>query len=207
VIDLSRLLVGFCPEVFGSPSSSSSELLRERFVDALFKAAEWDAGWAPPLPKARETNMLLVLRTLANSFEEEKGDVDMDAGSGGRWLEKVLEALGQVPYTVLNKTQRVALATVLFNLSCQGLRSPLKLSIRNEAVSLINKILEQETADSEAVYRALVALGNVAHAAKSANTPLSAAQAGEIAQCLQALPARFQEARVKNVCVEIGVLV
>ncbi|KDR73567.1 hypothetical protein GALMADRAFT_72349 [Galerina marginata CBS 339.88] len=207
VIDLSRLLVGFCPEAFGSssPLSPDSDLLRERFVDALFKAAEWDAGWVPPLPKARETNMLLVLRTLANAFEE-KGDVDMDAAGGGRWLEKVLEALGQVPYTVLNKTQRVAFATVLFNLSCQGLRSPLKLSIRNDAVALIVRILEQETADSEAVYRALVALGNVVPA-KTTNTTLTAAQAGEIAQCLQALPARFQEARVKNVCIEIGALV
>ncbi|KAF8912027.1 phospholipase A-2-activating protein [Gymnopilus junonius] len=190
VIDLSRLIIG------------ESALLSDRFIDALFRAAEWEAGWAPPLPKARETNILLVLRTLANAFDEESGK-DLSAGGSSSWSDNVLESLGQIPYAVLNKTQRVAFATVLFNISCQGLRTPIGLSTRNQTISLINKA---KTADSEGVYRALVALGNMTHVAKGTNNKLSAAQAGEISQCLQALPSRFTEARVKNVCIEIGAL-
>ncbi|PPR06426.1 hypothetical protein CVT26_004838 [Gymnopilus dilepis] len=200
VIDLGRLLVGFCPEAF-APSSTSAEsaLLSDRFVDALFRAAEWETGWAPPLSKARETNILLVFRTLANAFDDE-AEKDLSAGGSAAWIDNVLETLGQVPYTVLNKTQRVAFATILFNISCQGLRSPLGQSTRNQT------ILEQETTDSEGVYRALVALGNIAYVAKNTGNGLSAAQVGEISQCLQALPKRFTEARVQNVCNEIAAL-
>ncbi|KAF8965289.1 phospholipase A-2-activating protein [Flammula alnicola] len=193
VIDLSRLVVGFCPEAFGAPG------VLERFADALFKAAEWHASWTAPLPKPRETNMLLLLRTLANAFQEE-GQTD------GVWLGRIVETLAQAPYAVLNKTQRVALATVLFNISCQGLRFALDISLRDQTVSLINKILESETADAEAVYRALVALGNIAHAAKTRQS-LSAAQKGEIGQCLRSLPVTFPDVRVKNVCAEISALI
>jgi phospholipase A-2-activating protein len=45
----------------------------ERFVQALFKSSEWTAPWSSPLPKVRETNILLVLRTLANAFQEGTG--------------------------------------------------------------------------------------------------------------------------------------
>lgn len=64
--------------------------------------------------------------------------------------------------------------------------------------------MEEETTDSEAVYRALVALGNIAYAGKKNEKTLSEAQAGEIRVCLKALPVRFGEARVKNVCNEIA---
>ncbi|KAF8163523.1 phospholipase A-2-activating protein [Crassisporium funariophilum] len=193
VIDLSRLLIGFCPDAFSAPD------LRDKFSEALFKASEWSTPWTLPLSKARETNMLLLLRTLANAFQE---DGITDAG----WLARVLETLGQAPYTALTKTQRVALATVLFNASCEGLRYPLELSLRNQLITLIAQILESETADSEAVYRTLVALGNTVFAAKIHETTVSAPQVGEISQCLQSLPTQFPESRVRNVCVEIGTL-
>jgi phospholipase A-2-activating protein len=151
VIDLSRLLLGFFPEAF------SGEGCKDRFADALFRAAEWNTSWAPPLPKPRETNMLLLLRTMCNGFQE-------DAQTDPVWLtkvcfpsaisnqndvaersiflsnKKVLETLTQAPYTALNKTQRVALATIVFNVSCQGLRFPLGSSLRDRALSLINKV-------------------------------------------------------------------
>lgn len=121
VIDLGRLLVGFCPEAFGGQGTGlEPNVLKERFAEALFQASEWGTGWTLPLPKARETNMLLVLRTLANVFKEDdesKGkdtDVDMDGGAEESWLDKVLETLGLAPYDIFNKTQRVAFATFLF---------------------------------------------------------------------------------------------
>lgn len=123
VIDLSRLLTGYCPDAFSTPG------LRDRFFEALFKASEWTASWTVPLSKAKETNILLLFRTLANAFQEGTPIGD------GTWvgqvnsylrlyiyistlysltLFQVFEALSQAPYASLTKAQRVALATILF---------------------------------------------------------------------------------------------
>ena len=64
VIDLTRLLAGHALHIFHSAAQ------KERLFTALFKAAEWGASWNPPIPKARETNVLLVLRTAANVLQE-----------------------------------------------------------------------------------------------------------------------------------------
>ena len=64
VIDLTRLLAGHALHIFHSAAQ------KERLFAALFKAAEWGASWNPPIPKARETNVLLVLRTAANVLQE-----------------------------------------------------------------------------------------------------------------------------------------
>jgi len=106
----------------------------------------------------------------------------------------------------LNKAQRVALATVLFNVSCENLRSPLQVPVRDHLISLIAKILESETAESEAVYRALVGLGNVIYACKANKAPLQEAQKSDISRCLGLLPTRFPETRVQNVAAEITAL-
>ena len=60
VIDLARLLVGYCPDMFQNSD------VKERFHNVLFKAADWDS----PLPKIRETNTLLVLRAMVNAFQK-----------------------------------------------------------------------------------------------------------------------------------------
>ncbi|KAF9469300.1 phospholipase A-2-activating protein [Collybia nuda] len=193
VIDLSRLLTGFCPEAFNNSD------LKGRFFEALFKASEWDISWNPPLSKPRETNILLLFRTLANVFQEK-------TLFEGTWVEKVFEALGQVPYASLNKTQRVALATILFNVSCVALRTPLERTLGDQHLALILRVLESERDDSEAVYRALVGLGNTIHAANAKNTFVGAAQAGEITQCIRALPTTFREERIQGVSREISAL-
>ena len=72
--------------------------------------------------------MLLLLRTIANAFQDEgKTDAEWLGRVSGLFImnfhdiligafdgQKIVETLGQAPYTVLNKAQRVALATVLF---------------------------------------------------------------------------------------------
>jgi hypothetical protein len=63
VLDLARLISGFCSDVVDSTGS------RESFFNALFKASDWSDDWAMPLPKAKEINTLLLLRTLANAFQ------------------------------------------------------------------------------------------------------------------------------------------
>lgn len=193
VIDLSRLLAGFCPSAFATLG------LKERFFEALFKASEWDVSWALPLPKHRETNILLLFRTVANVFQE-------GTTFDGTWVGKILEALIQVPYGSLAKAHRVALATILFNVSCVILHSPLDKASFDQHLALVLRVVESETADSEAVYRALVGLGNTVYAADSQNVSLDAAQLGEITQCLRALPSTFKEERVQDVTREITAL-
>ena len=193
VIDLSRLLTGFCPTAFDTPE------LTQRFLDALLKAAEWSAPWSPPLTKARETNILLLLRTLSNMFQE-------NVSFGGACIAKVFEALDTASYTALNKAQRVALATLLVNISCFSLRSPLQKPLLDLHITFLLKLLHLETADSEAVYRALVGLGNTVYAIKNNNIQLDSAQRSEIQKCLGAISTTFPEDRVKGVAQEIKAL-
>ncbi|KAF8891244.1 phospholipase A-2-activating protein [Infundibulicybe gibba] len=194
IVDLSRLLTGFCIEAFERPD------LKGRFLEALFKASDWSSSWTPPLPKPRETNILLLFRTLANIFQD-----GLRIGDGA-WIRQIFEALGQVPYASLNKTQRVALATILFNASCVNLKSPFESNIRDQHLALIFRVLESESADSEAVYRALVGLGNLVVAAKEHDRPLSGSQSGETSQCTHALPTSFPEERIRNITREISAL-
>ena len=49
------------------------------------------------------------------------------------------------------------------SISCQGLNAHLDKSIRDDVVAVINNILEEEKTETEAVYRALVGLGNIVH--------------------------------------------
>lgn len=72
VIDLARLLSGFCADLIDNAI----------FFDALFRAAELDNGTSSS-SKAKETNVLLVLRTVANSFQEGTKTSDI------AWIEKV----------------------------------------------------------------------------------------------------------------------
>jgi hypothetical protein len=72
VIDLARLLSGFCAD----------RIDNNAFFDALFRAAELDNGTSSS-SKAKETNVLLVLRTVANAFQEGTKTSD------GAWIEKV----------------------------------------------------------------------------------------------------------------------
>lgn len=194
VIDLSRLLAGFCPKAFSTPG------LTETFLETLLKASEWNSPWTLPLSKPRDTNTLLMLRTLANVFQE--GSPVNDA-----WLSQLLENLSQAPYAVLSKNLRVALATVLFNVSCFGLSSPLAAPIRNQHLRLTLGVLESEADDSEAVYRAFVALGNVVYFHnETGNNIFDSSQISDILQCIRALPSRFKEDRVRNIFEEIAAM-
>jgi phospholipase A-2-activating protein len=97
VIDLSRLVIGFSPDAYGA---------RRKLLDALFVAAEWDLPWEAPLPKPRETNILLTLKALANVFQ-----AGVTLGDELGWI---LSRLEKAPYEVLGKTQWSAYASVLF---------------------------------------------------------------------------------------------
>ncbi|KAI0780583.1 phospholipase A-2-activating protein [Trametes elegans] len=192
LMDLSRLVLAFCPTAYADPA------LRTRFFAALFGGASWKEPWSSPLPKQRETNTLFLLRALANVFQD--GTTLKD----GEWVQEVLNTLGEVPYTVLTNSLRVSLATILFNISCTGLREALPVPLRNQLVGLVLEILNTEKTEAEAAYRGLVALGDIAVAAKEQSHPLLPEHLDTARQVLSALPSTFPEARIRDVSKEVA---
>jgi len=74
VIDLARLLSAFCTGLIDNST----------FFDALFRAAELSTyNTALPSSKTKETNVLLVLRTVANVLQEGTKIGD------GAWIKEV----------------------------------------------------------------------------------------------------------------------
>lgn len=78
VIDLSRLMMGF------QSGDSAPAGKREEFFKCLFKASEWDGTWSLPLSKTKQTNILLLLRTIANAFPENA------LLNEGAWVKQVI---------------------------------------------------------------------------------------------------------------------
>ncbi|KAH9852688.1 phospholipase A-2-activating protein [Lenzites betulinus] len=191
LMDLSRLVLAFCPTAY------TDGALRSRFFAALFLGASWNEPWSSPLPKQRETNTLFLLRSLANVFQD--GTTLLD----GAWVQEVLNTLGEVPYTTLTNSLRVSLTTILFNISCTGLREPLAVPLRNQLVALVLEILKSEKTEGEAAYRALVALGDITFAAKEGSHPLPPDQQTTARAVLADLAATFAEARIKDVSKEV----
>src|SRR6266404_1052877 len=92
VIDLARLLSGFCADLIDNGT----------FFDALFRAAELSIDNAPSSSKAKETNVLLVLRTVANAFQENTKTSD-DA-----WIVKVRSHLVRVALGCSHKSRLIS---------------------------------------------------------------------------------------------------
>ncbi|KAH9043072.1 WD40-repeat-containing domain protein [Lactarius pseudohatsudake] len=182
VIDLARLLSGFCADLIDN----------NRFFDALFQAAELsiDNGTSSS-SKAKETNVLLVLRTVANAFQE--GTKTDDSA----WIEKIFGILGGVPYDKFTRGQRLALSTVLFNFSCIILQRGVDAGLRAQHV------LRLERADPEVAYRALVGLGNVLYAAREQTISFEVDTVSALKTIVAALPTRFKDAKINNIVNEI----
>jgi len=190
VIDLARLLSGFCADLIDNNT----------FFDALFQAAELDNGTSSS-SKAKETNVLLVLRTVANAFQE--GTKTSDSA----WIEKIFEILGGAQYEKFTRGQRLALSTILFNFSCMILQGGVGAGLRAQHVRLISDVLRLERADAEAAYRALVGLGNVLYAAREQTIPFEEGTVGALKTMVTALPAEFKNAKINDIVNEILALV
>ncbi|THH03422.1 hypothetical protein EW145_g6267 [Phellinidium pouzarii] len=191
VIDLARLVSGYCPSAYADSA------VAEQFFTSLLKAAEWDAPWETPIPKSRETNILLALRAVANALQEGTQPSTVD------WVSLLLRDISTAPYDVLMKNHRVTLATSLFNLSCVRLKGPIPSTVSDQYLALLSTILRQERNDAETAYRALVALGNTLYALRSQSGKLTAAQISEFRQELPALTARFPEERIGAVINDV----
>ncbi|KIK61833.1 hypothetical protein GYMLUDRAFT_165567 [Collybiopsis luxurians FD-317 M1] len=194
VLDLSRLVAVYCPGALNDPA------LKNRFLQALYVAADWSSSWTPPLVKSREVNLTLVLKTLANMFQE-------GTSVEGEWVHGILSALTQVPYESLSKTQRTCLATIFFNMSCTQLRSPFDGSQRQQFFELVLRILKAEKGDSETIYRTLFALGNTLHTMKSSGNSLEPSQNQKVVETLPFVSQTFgSETRVRDLIAEVSAL-
>ncbi|KIJ17007.1 hypothetical protein PAXINDRAFT_168431 [Paxillus involutus ATCC 200175] len=196
IMDLSRLVVAYCGEV---PAPGG----RERLVDSLFKASDWSSvvSSKTPMSKAQETNSLLLLRTVANCFQEGT------SVNEGQWVKQVFEALAQAPYPLPSRPQRVALASILFNFSCIQLKTPVSLAVRDQCLSLIFKMLRSEKEDPEVAYRACVAIGNILYAATTRNAlldpRLGSQQVAELKEVTTLVKSSLKDERISNICQEI----
>jgi len=194
LMDLIRLIIGFCPDAYADPA------VRSRLITALFKAAEWSEPWTQPLPKHRETNTLFLIRAFANMFQEGSSLGD------GAWVVELLNTLGEAPYALLPKGTRVALATVLFNLSCIGIRERLSDALWNLLVGMVLNLLADEKEEAEAAYRTLVALGNIVYIAKEQQRSLDGSQIDIARQRIASLPTVFSQDRFTEVTRQIAPL-
>ncbi|KAG9123458.1 hypothetical protein FRC07_014916, partial [Ceratobasidium sp. 392] len=194
VVDLIRLLIAYSPVTFESPATS------QKLIDALFEASEWKATpWPVPLPKHRETNVLLTLRALSNLFQVSS---QWKVTGNGPWVSGLFKTLSEAPYEGLTKTQRVALATIAFNYSVVELVGQLDPLAAPSHVSLVTLILNHEKEDGETGYRALVALGNIIYTTKQRGS-LSDVATAAYKPLLASVAATFREERVASLVQEI----
>ncbi|KAG6376286.1 WD40-repeat-containing domain protein [Boletus reticuloceps] len=198
VMDLGRLVAVYCASTPVAPGN------RENFFDCLFNASDWSsvASRESSMLKPQETNVLLLLRTITNYFQEGTPVND------GQWVQQIFEALSQAPYHLLSKPQRVALASILFNFSCIHLNTTASTATRDQCLSLIFKVLKLETDDPEVTYRTSVALGNILYEARDRGMALNlkSAQVMELKDVMRAIRSSFNDGRINNVIQEINSL-
>lgn len=87
VLDLARLISAFAPSAYTEQGQCIA------LLNALFSAAEWSEPWSlPHLPKSRETNVLLTLRSVANVFQQ---------GENGSISPSILNCIPSVSYNTI----------------------------------------------------------------------------------------------------------
>lgn len=185
LIDLCRLIIAYCSNAYSEP------IFRQDFFRALFKQAEWSEEWGSG-QRSRDTNILLLMRGLANAFQD-----DTSLGDGV-WADEILQRLQEASYPALSRAARIAFGTLLFNLSCVALRERVDPRLRQRHVTLIVEGLEQERADSEPAYRLLVALGNTAYTSRHGQPPLDPAQVKRAKEAMAAVARTFPEERIES---------
>ncbi|KAK4685850.1 phospholipase A-2-activating protein, partial [Tremellales sp. Uapishka_1] len=170
LLDIARLLAVTSP-TFPAPSA----------ISLLLRAGEFGTPWQST--KARETNSLLVLRALGNLCNTRNGR-SVVAQSIGEALEKI-RAYGWEE--IGGAARKLALGTLAVNLSIMAVDRELKSG--QGLLELISFILDNEKEDSETIYRASIALGNLIFSPAAGSLQVGGVQSakgrvGELAQKL-----------------------
>ncbi|CAD6591032.1 MAG: hypothetical protein TREMPRED_005963 [Tremellales sp. Tagirdzhanova-0007] len=124
-------------------------------TEALLKACDWGAPWEAS--KARETNTLLALRALANLFLTANGRRTISGSNAGDLLRDLRK--GRTWSEV--GTRKLPLVTIALNFSVMAVDKRFPVIHTNALLDLVIFVLENESTDSETIYRASIALGNL----------------------------------------------
>lgn len=141
VVDLTRLVAG------AEPSIAIAQ------APELIKALASLSGFPNVEPAPRTTIAMLALRTFANMAPQASPSAD--------WVLDMLQLLLKIPYAQLNSQQRIALASVLSNLSVAAQTRAFGEEVLNTHAAVIRSVLQTETTDAEVQYRVVMALGNM----------------------------------------------
>ena len=140
--------------VAAGTTTAPLEIARE-----VFEASSWASDWpaaGSTDAKTRDVNSMLALRTIANLWNDPRAVAELEING-----VSLLGSLSETHYGKLSKNGRIAFATVVYNATAQMVGSMSKSAAAGITLGLINEVLGQESEDSEAVYRILVALGNL----------------------------------------------
>ncbi|KAH8930087.1 hypothetical protein BT69DRAFT_1051075 [Atractiella rhizophila] len=142
--------------------------------------------------KEWETNSMLALRALSNLAATQEGAPHVQ-----NKVQEIADTLTKLEKAKLSKNGKIALATVLLNVSV------ITVTTGAEAASVIVttwKVLDLLTdEDSEVVYRTLMAVGNLIHSKQ----PKSVATATSIKGLIANLAKSSKEDRIKQLSSEI----
>ena len=130
----------------------------EQIAEIALQAASWSASWPTDAAqvKERDTNSMLALRALANIFTRTDG-----LKQGLALSPTLVSTLGGSHYSKLGKNGRIAFSTVTMNMSVAVLQAGSAQDWAAQLLQLMVEVLSSEEGESEAVYRALIALGTL----------------------------------------------
>ncbi|WOO81219.1 Phospholipase A-2-activating protein [Vanrija pseudolonga] len=188
LVDILRVLALQSP-AFGAVDSAPADLL---------KAGGWGEAWAGSKPQV--TNQLLALRAIANLYNTETGRSTVANASDHGLLKELIkgrtwEQIG---------TAKQPFATVVLNHSVLAVNGKLPSSQAAALLSLIVHVLSNEVADSETIYRAAVALGNLLSSPISGSLAVGEVQRGK--DLVSSRGAKLGEKRLTDLATEIGSL-
>ncbi|GAA6006441.1 hypothetical protein JCM11491_004961 [Sporobolomyces phaffii] len=146
-------------------------------------------------PSEPPTNSMLALRALANLFVPFIGKATMQSEA-----EEIIGMLRARGVAGLNKNGKVALATVVLNFSVLATTKNLDAKAVQPLAELAVEVLKDS--DTEVIYRALVALGNLLVSFDSA-AALSAQQVEQYKQAAKEAATRSGEDRSKKLANEL----
>ncbi|PWN50917.1 PFU-domain-containing protein [Violaceomyces palustris] len=133
-----------------------------------FEASQWGEDWPAAgdeaAAKARDTNSMLAMRTLANLWNSAGSIAELERDG-----VSIIGSLQQSGFERLSKNARVAFATVVYNASAFISSEAKKVIFAGLVLDLVVEILQKETGEAEVIYRTLVALGNLLVSSSSAS--------------------------------------
>ncbi|BEJ16389.1 hypothetical protein CspHIS471_0509940 [Cutaneotrichosporon sp. HIS471] len=188
LVDILRVLALYSPAFAGCADVPK----------ALLVMAGW--GSTGPVEKARATNTLLALRALANMFNSAAGQSTMVAAAGQGIFADLIKGR---PWAGLGNAKQ-PFATIALNYSITALDNKLPASQAGGLLGLIVHILKSESTDSETIYRAGVAFGNLLSSPIKGNLAVGSVKEGK--QVLLTRAKALNEKRVTELALEASAI-